>query len=157
MHDAHDDVAATRLRRPRSLHTPPLTTASTEKPQHRIGAEALGVVLGTVGEVEKLAFRIYGSPLYFRDGVKRAEIARRLGLSRQWVTKIIKIYQTEGFDSAVAGKKRGLNEAAASEKRRLSREEEKKVANWIVDKNPAQLKFDFALWTAKAVRQLIYR
>ena len=41
---------------------PPLTTASTEKPQHRIGAEALGVVLGTVGEVEKLAFRIYGSP-----------------------------------------------------------------------------------------------
>ena len=59
--------------------------------------------------------------------------------------KIIKIYQTEGFDSAVAGKKRGLNEAAASEKRRLSREEEKKVANWIVDKNPAQLKFDFAL------------
>ena len=63
MHDAHDDVAATRLRRPRSLHTPPLTTASTEKPQHRIGAEALGVVLGTVGEVEKLAFRIYGSPL----------------------------------------------------------------------------------------------
>lgn len=43
------------------------------------------------------------------------------------------------------------------EKRRLSREEEKKVANWIVDKNPAQLKFDFALWTAKAVRQLIYR
>ncbi|WP_226963320.1 hypothetical protein, partial [Sutterella seckii] len=33
------------------------------KPQHRIGAEALGVVLGTVGEVEKLAFRIYGSPL----------------------------------------------------------------------------------------------
>ena len=36
--------------------------------------------------------------VYFRDGVKRAEIARRLGLSRQWVTKIIKIYQTEGFD-----------------------------------------------------------
>lgn len=57
--------------------------------------------------------------VYFRDGVKRAEIARRLGLSRQWVTKIIKIYQTEGFDSAVAGKKRGLNEAAASEKRQL--------------------------------------
>ena len=39
----------------------------------------------------------------------------------------------------------------------LSHEEAKKVANWIVDKNRAQLKFDFALWTAKTVRQLIQR
>ncbi|MEI3010683.1 MAG: hypothetical protein V8T46_00090 [Sutterella seckii] len=61
--------------------------------------------------------------VYFGDGVNRAAIARRLGLSRQWETEIIKIYQTEGFDSAVAGKKRGLNEVAAWEKRRLSREE----------------------------------
>ena len=95
--------------------------------------------------------------IYFRDGVKRAEIARRLGLSRQWVTKIIKIYQAEGFDSAVAGKKRGMSEASAAGMRMLSHEEAKKVANWIVDKNPAQLKFDFALWTARAVRQLIQR
>ena len=95
--------------------------------------------------------------IYFRDGVKRAEIARRLGLSRQWVTKIIKIYQAEGFDSAVAGKKRGMSEASAAGMRMLSHEEAKKVANWIVDKNPAQLKFDFTLWTAKAVRQLIQR
>ena len=95
--------------------------------------------------------------IYFRDGVKRAEIARRPGLSRQWVTKIIKIYQAEGFDSAVAGKKRGMSEASAAGMRMLSHEEAKKVANWIVDKNPAQLKFDFALWTAKAVRQRSYR
>ena len=39
--------------------------------------------------------------IYFRDGVKRAEIARRLGLSRQWVTKIIKIYQAECFDTQI--------------------------------------------------------
>jgi len=70
--------------------------------------------------------------IYFRDGVKRAEIARRLGLSRQWVTLVIKVYQTEGFESAVAGKKRGMNEAA-------------------------QMKFDFALWTARAVRKLIHQ
>lgn len=95
--------------------------------------------------------------IYFRDGVKRAEIARRPGLSRQWGIKIIKIYQAEGFDSAVAGKKRGMSEASAAGMRMLSHEEAKKVANWIVDKNPAQLKFDFALWTAKTVRQLIQR
>ncbi|MEI3010682.1 MAG: winged helix-turn-helix domain-containing protein, partial [Sutterella seckii] len=28
----------------------------------------------------------------------------------------------------------------------------KKVANWIVDKDPAPLKYDFALWTAEAVQ-----
>ena len=72
--------------------------------------------------------------VYFRDGVKRAEIARRLGLSRQYGLPRSSRYT---IDSAVAGKKRGLNEAAASETRRLSREKEKKVANWIVDKNPA--------------------
>ena len=95
--------------------------------------------------------------IYFRDGVKRAEIARRLGLSRQWVTLVIKVYQTEGFESAVAGKKRGMNEAAAQDRRLLTREEEQKVAGWIIDKNPAQMKFDFALWTARAVRKLIHQ
>lgn len=77
--------------------------------------------------------------IYFRDGVKRAEIARRLGLSRQWVTLVIKVYQTEGFESAVAGKKRGMNEAAAQDRRLLTREEEQKVAGGIIDKNPAQM------------------
>ena len=77
--------------------------------------------------------------IYFRDGVKRAEIARRLGLSRQWVTLVIEVYQTEGFESAVAGKKRGMNEAAAQDRRLLTREEEQKVAGWIIDKNPAQM------------------
>ena len=95
--------------------------------------------------------------IYFRDGVKRAEIARRLGLSRQWVTLVIEVYQTEGFESAVAGKKRGMNEAAAQDRRLLTREEEQKVAGWIIDKNPAQMKFDFALWTARAVRKLIHQ
>ena len=91
--------------------------------------------------------------IYFRDGVKRAEIARRLGLSRQWVTLVIKVYQTEGFESAVAG----MNEAAAQDRRLLTREEEQKVGGWIIDKNPAQMKFDFALWTARAVRKLIHQ
>ena len=77
-------------------------------------------------------------------------------MSRQWVTLVIKVYQTEGFESAVAGKNRGMNEAAAQDRRLLTREEEEqKVAGWIIDKNPAQMKFDFALWTAKAVRKLI--
>ena len=63
--------------------------------------------------------------VYFRKGVKRAEIARKLGLSRQWVTKTIQAYQCEGEDAAIQGKKRGLPEAAADKRRLLSRTEEK--------------------------------
>lgn len=33
--------------------------------------------------------------VYFRKGVKRAEIARKLGLSRQWVTKTENSYLRE--------------------------------------------------------------
>ena len=93
--------------------------------------------------------------VYFRKGVKRAEIARKLGLSRQWVTKTIQAYQCEGEDVAIQGKKRGLPEAAADKRRLLSRTEEKQVCAWVIDNNPRQLKLDFALWTARGVRKLI--
>lgn len=93
--------------------------------------------------------------VYFRKGVKRAEIARKLGLSRQWVTKTIQAYQCEGEDVAIQGKKRGLSEAAADKRRLLSRTEEKQVCAWVIDNNPRQLKLDFALWTARGVRKLI--
>lgn len=94
---------------------------------------------------------------YFKQGIKRAEIARRLGMSRQWVTKIIRVYLTTGEDAAVAGQKRGMKEATAQARRSLSKAEETQVRSWIVDKNPRQLKFDFGLWTARAVQKLILR
>ena len=43
------------------------------------------------------------------------------------------------------------------ENRTLTKEQEKKIQKTIVAKYPDQLRFDFALWTREAVRQLIRR
>jgi transposase len=43
------------------------------------------------------------------------------------------------------------------EKRTLSKDREQEVKNLIIDKTPDQLKFPFALWTRKAVQDLIRR
>ncbi len=39
----------------------------------------------------------------------------------------------------------------------LSAEECRQVRRWIADKTPDQLKLSFALWTSRAVRELIER
>jgi transposase len=43
------------------------------------------------------------------------------------------------------------------ENRTLSPEQENKIRKMIVAQYPDQLRFDFALWTGEAVRQLIQR
>ena len=79
------------------------------------------------------------------------EIAAQLGLSRTGVFNICKRHEAGGakaLHDAPGGRKEG-------DKRLLSAEQEATVRKLIADKTPDQLKMSYALWTRKAVGQLI--
>lgn len=92
-----------------------------------------------------------------KKGMKRTQIANTFSMSRQWVWKVLRAYEKHGEEAAIAGHRRGPKPETSDKMRRLTREEEKKLQQWIVDSNPVQLKFPWAVWTRKAVCDLIRR
>jgi len=88
-----------------------------------------------------------------KQGKKILEIADITGVSRNtvgiWLTK----YKAEG-SKAFKNKKRGRK---YGEQRTLSPDQEREVQKLIQDKTPDQLKMAFALWSRKAIKELIYR
>ena len=93
----------------------------------------------------------------YKKGIKRTQIAKTFGMSRQWVWKVLRAFEKHGEEAAIAGHSRGPKPETSDKMRRLSRQEEAKLMAWIIDSNPSQLKFPWALWTRKAVRDLIRR
>jgi len=79
------------------------------------------------------------------------EIADIVGIHPTNACKIFKAYE-KGGQKAIQAKKRGPKKGS---RRTLSAEQEKELKKAITDKSPDQLKFAFALWTRKAVQQLI--
>jgi len=84
-----------------------------------------------------------------KQGRQHAEIAASLGISISGVNKILKLYRTKGKKGIL------LNKRGRPSEKKLTREQEKQVKDWIKDKTPDQLKLPFALWTREAVSHLI--
>ena len=79
------------------------------------------------------------------------EISEIVGIHLTNACKIFKAYEEKG-QSAIKAKKRGRKTGSY---RTLDPEQEKRLKRAITDKTPDQLKFPFALWTRRAVQQLI--
>jgi transposase len=79
------------------------------------------------------------------------EISEIVGIHLTNACKIFKAYEKKG-QSAIKAKKRGRKTGSY---RTLDPEQEKRLKRAITDKTPDQLKFPFALWTRRAVQQLI--
>lgn len=79
------------------------------------------------------------------------QVAQTLGVSRPNVTRWWGLYQ-QGGGIALHAKRRGRR---TGQQRRLHLEQERQTRRWIQDKTPEQLKMPFALWTRKAVAELI--
>ena len=88
-----------------------------------------------------------------KQGKQNSEIARLLGLAPQTTSRWWRIYRQEG-KKALEPKKVGRPKGS---KKALTPEQEKHVISLLVDKNPKELKFKFALWTRESVKALIDR
>ncbi|PCI06969.1 MAG: IS630 family transposase [Flavobacteriaceae bacterium] len=86
-------------------------------------------------------------------GDKKKEIALFYGVHVNTIRDWWKLYQKEG-KRALLYQKRG---AKSENKKLLNPYQEKEIQKMITDVMPDQLKLDYALWTTKAVRDLIER
>jgi transposase len=82
------------------------------------------------------------------DGESPEVIAKTLGYHRSAVYQWLKRYEAEGLDGLKYHKIPGKKPA-------LSKVQLQKIFDIITSKNPLQLKFPFALWTRRMVKNLI--
>lgn len=87
-----------------------------------------------------------------QNGMTHIKAAEVFGVTRHSVDRWVKAYGTKGT-AALKARKRGPK----GERSRLHGWQAATICNLIRDRHPEQLKLPFVLWTADAVRQLIYR
>jgi transposase len=87
-----------------------------------------------------------------KRGYTFKSIAEALGVNARTVQKWDERAQTEGEASMISGKARGYE---VGKHRQLTAVQESDIHTLIIDRMPDQLKMDYALWTRKAVRDLI--
>ncbi len=95
----------------------------------------------------KRAIELIGS------GMKKKEIARIFGVRPNTVSDWVKSHAADGVEG-LKDLKRGVR---SEDRKLLSSEQEHAVQQMILDTMPDQLKLPYALWTRKAVKELIAR
>jgi len=99
----------------------------------------------TLEEYRKTAIRL------ITGGRPKGEVAEIIGCSTRTITNWWSAYKASG-SQGLRSKQRGRKEG---EKRRLTQAQEKGIQRMIRDKYPDQLKLPYALWTTRAVQELI--
>jgi transposase len=88
-----------------------------------------------------------------RQGLSQGQAAQLIGVHRQTVNTWVKRHRGQGEDGV-------LDRRRVSPRRGkgvLSAEEAGQIRQWIAERTPDQLELPFALWTSRAVRELIER
>lgn len=97
--------------------------------------------------IRKTAMRL------INNGTRKKEVAAMFGVKAATISEWVKKHKESGTKGLNA-KKRGVK---SEDKKLLSADQEKQIQRMIIDKMPDQLKLDFALWTRKAVKELVER
>jgi transposase len=88
-----------------------------------------------------------------QQGLSQGQAAQMVGVHRQTVNIWLKRYRQRGEDGVLDGRRVSPRRGKGA----LSTEEAGQVRAWIVARTPDQLGLPFALWTSRAVRELIAR
>src|SRR3712207_175564 len=88
-----------------------------------------------------------------QQGLSQGQAAQMVGVHRQTVNIWLKRYRERGEDGVLDGRRVSPRRGKGI----LSAEEANQVRAWIVGQTPDQLGLPFALWTSRAVRELIER
>jgi len=107
----------------------------------------------SIGRPAQEALRRRAIVLVEQGGSSQAAAARAVGVQRQTVNIWLKRYREQGEGGLLDGRRVSGRKGKGA----LTAEEVRQVQRWIVDKTPDQLKLPFALWTSRAVRELIER
>jgi transposase len=86
-----------------------------------------------------------------RQGLTQARAAEIVGVQRQTVNLWLKRYRAQGEAGVLDGRRVSPRRGRG----RLTAAEAGQARRWIADRTPDQLKLPFALWTSRAVRDLI--
>jgi transposase len=88
-----------------------------------------------------------------REGMTQAEAALAVGVHRQTVSTWQQRYRERGEDGLLDGRRVSPRRGRG----RLTEDEARQVRDWIAEGTPDRLELPFALWTSRAVRELIER
>jgi transposase len=106
-----------------------------------------------LGRPAQEALRRRALYLVEREGMTQAQAARAVGVHRQTVNIWHKRYRERGEDGLLDGRRVSPRRG----KGLLTGDEARQVRGWIAEGTPDRLGLPFALWTSRAVRELVER
>jgi transposase len=106
-----------------------------------------------LGRAVQEALRRRALFLVEREGMTQAQAAMAVGVHRQTVNIWLKRYRERGEDGVLDGRRVSPRRGEGL----LTAEEADKVRRWLAEQTPDGLGLPFALWTSRAVRELIER
>ena len=105
----------------------------------------------SIGRAAQEELRRRALVLIEQQGLSQAQAAEVVGVQRQTVNVWLQRYRARGADGVLDGRRVSPRRG----KGLLTAEEAGKVQGWIRNRTPDQLRLPFALWTSRAVRDLI--